>query len=136
MMEVINLRNWRRFLTGLESAISSAPEVADQEAEGWTKRTARKLGRERYPPPRPGQRYQRTRKLARGWRARQEQGVRWRIVNVARHRGVSYPRFVVGDRQAWMHQGRWWKFRDVVEAEVPDLITAISDRYATGLERE
>ena len=74
-----------------------------------------------YPPERPGQDYERTFKLRQGWKVQRLGDTGYRIKNDARFRGRRYPQFVVGsatgERQAWMHKGRWKLFRNVVDSE-------------------
>ena len=72
-----------------------------------------------YPPERPGQRYKRTGNLKRSWEA----GVRGNVVYTKN--AMPYAGYVVGDsagqRQAWMHRGRWYVMRDMVEEKTPEL---------------
>lgn len=74
---------------------------------------------QRYPPPRPGQRYVRTYRLKRSWKILRFGNSGYQITNNAARKGRQYARYVVGDAygtgQAWMHQNRWPVFRDVVE---------------------
>jgi hypothetical protein len=86
-----------------------------------------------YPAERPGQTYRRTGRLRRGWKIVRLGNTGYKIENRARFKGQSYLRWVVGDaygnRQAWMHVGRWKVFRDVVDDEFekipPDIATEI-----------
>lgn len=76
-----------------------------------------------YPPQRPKQRYKRTGRLGARWKsAGTPDGAR--IYNEQPYAG-----YVVGDAsgkgQAWMHAGRWWLARDVVEAARPKLREAL-----------
>jgi len=73
-----------------------------------------------YPPERPGQTYIRTGTLGRSLGVAQGGGVsgkpeiyiRKRIGrgNYEGHGGtlLGYAEYVIGERQAWMHVGRWW----------------------------
>jgi|WetSurSiteA1Bulk_404760.scaffolds.fasta_scaffold35497_2 hypothetical protein len=84
-----------------------------------------------YPPPRPNQKYIRTFNLRDSWEILHYQERGYRIRNAARKPGGGYyPTYVVGDsygkRQAWMHVGRWFVARDVVEEEVGKLPAEIS----------
>ncbi len=76
-----------------------------------------------YPPERPGQKYKRTGNLRRGWDVQLNQA------SVTIHNRMGYSGYVVGDRkgerQAWMHRGRWWLFRDFVVAAWPLLKTMV-----------
>jgi hypothetical protein len=72
-----------------------------------------------YPPERPGQRYKRTGRLGRSWK------VSTRGQSVIIENTAPYSGYVVGDgagqRQAWMHRGRWWLMRDMVDEKRPEL---------------
>ncbi len=91
-----------------------------------------------YPPERPGQRYKRTGALGRGW------GVTFNPASVTIHNRMGSSGYVVGDgrggRQAWMHKGRWWLFRDVVTAARPLLKTMVMGEldhmFALGVIRQ
>ena len=37
----------------------------------------------------------------------------------------GYAQYVIGDPQAWMHQGRWWQLHVEVEKHVDDIVNAI-----------
>ncbi len=88
-----------------------------------------------YPPERPGQKYKRTYKLQRGWRASPTpEGAK--IENVS-----GYATFVVGDPdgggQAWMHKGRWWIAEGIIRNErdyklKPMLLKELDHMFATG----
>ena len=72
-----------------------------------------------YPPERPGQRYKRTGRLGRSWKV----STRGQLVVI--ENTAPYSGYVVGDgagqRQAWMHRGRWWLMRDMVDEKRPEL---------------
>jgi hypothetical protein len=91
----------------------------------WGQDTRAKLKGTPYPPPRPGQKYKRTGRLANSWAVRSAGKNTIQIVNNAATRGRPYARYVVGDGggkgQAWMHAGRWWLGRDVISEEMPAL---------------
>lgn len=73
------------------------------------------------PPPPAGSTYIRTGKLKRGWKIERLGAIGYKILNRARFRGRAYVKYVVGsatgEKQAWMHRGRWKLFRNVVDAE-------------------
>lgn len=74
-----------------------------------------------YPPPRPGQRYRRTGRLRGGWtHSRGAMGV-GRLSN-----NVPYAQYVQGQRQGWMHRGRWPR-ADLLARNVygPRMVTSI-----------
>jgi hypothetical protein len=86
----------------------------------------------KYPPRRTGQRYVRTFKLKRGFRIKRKGKVGYTVANVAKFRGRSYPKYVIGDaagdRQAWMHVGRWRVLREEMENELEKMPKAIASR--------
>lgn len=67
-----------------------------------------------YPPERPGQAYQRTGNLGRGWH-----------LSIGPSGGsltnrVAYGPFVQGDKtQSWMHKGRWTTDQQAADHETP-----------------
>lgn len=93
-------------------------EVVYAATKQWAERTVKTLRAQRYPARRPGQKYVRTGKLGSSWYT-EKRGNDVAIVNKASHRGQAYPEFVVGEKQAWMHKGRWWRAKDVIEKTSP-----------------
>jgi hypothetical protein len=71
-----------------------------------------------YPSERTGQKYQRTGRLNRAWLSRMK-GKQISVINPANFRGQYYAIWVVGDTQAWPHEGRWWTAREVIEGVMP-----------------
>lgn len=106
-------------------ASEMASEIVDPVLGDWTKDVRYNLKAEPYPPKRPKQTYVRTGLLANSWSAEQVAPGKWRINNSA-----NYSQFVVGDAQghgqAWMHQGRWWLAREVVDGYTDDLTQRLS----------
>jgi hypothetical protein len=80
-----------------------------------------------YPPPRGT--YVRTYRLRRGW---QQAPTRIDAEGVAFTNPVPYASFVQGDRQAWMHVGRWEPARVIVERHA----AALQALYEQGLREE
>jgi hypothetical protein len=110
----------------LRKGAASMPKTIDQVMQPWTQGVRGKLRATAYPPRRPGQKYVRTGRLANSWSAQRAGPGKWTISNKAKgKRGQNYAVFVIGDKsgggQAWMHKGRWWRARDVIEKEVPAL---------------
>lgn len=112
-------------------AAAAASENTLPITKRWGQETRRKLKGKKYPPRRPGQRYRRTGLLANSWRSKVTGKNTISIENEASRRGRPYPVFVIGDRagkrQAWMHVGRWWIAREVIDDEVPELRRRIQD---------
>lgn len=51
---------------------------------------------------------------------------------------LEYAPYVIGENQAWMHQGRWWTIADVAEKskeKVEALFEVCAERLAAWLER-
>jgi hypothetical protein len=81
-----------------------------------------------YPAERPGQRYQRTGALGRGWVEAKPQFIikAAGAIDMRLSNPVSYTDLVQGERQAWMHAGRW------TTAEV--ILTEFADDITRGVE--
>lgn len=107
------------------AAINS--EILQPAMKDWGQNVRRKLKKTAYPPKRPNQKYIRTGRLANSWRVGANQyGIE--IQNKASYKGKFYANYVVGpeygpigQRQAWMHKGRWWHAEDIVNEEMPGL---------------
>lgn len=104
----IEVKGGNRLLGKFRKAADQSPGSFDKTVGRWAKRTSNRLRKKKYPPTRPGQRYKRTRTLARSWHAKRQKSMVWNIENRAQQKGRIYASYVVGDRQAWMHKGRWW----------------------------
>ena len=100
---------------GLEDLRRETPKVARErmwKAMQWIKR--RMAYTQNKPPQRPGQKYVRTFNMMRNYKiGRTDAG------NYFFRADAPYSRYVLGDArglgQAWMHKGRWFKMRDVIE---------------------
>lgn len=126
----MEFKGYNRVSNGLRLLASEmAGEVVDPVLGEWTKDMRYALKAEPYPPKRPGQTYVRTGQLANRWRAEQVKPGVWRINNAAVGKnGREYAQFVVGEQQAWMHQGRWWLAREIVEGYAGDLTERLADK--------
>ena len=110
------------------AAAKAQPRIRNATYDWAMSRVMSQLAVKEYPAKRPGQRYVRTGKLRSGWVATPlEKGVK--ISNK-----MSYAGYVVGDakgqRQAWMHPGRWWKAADIINNERPRLKKGIEHELA------
>jgi len=107
---------------GLQDLEAEVPKIGRRRVYDAINRITRAM--EGYPRERPNQKYVRTGNLGASWRVVKLQDG-YRVENDASNRGRRYARFVVGDAygtgQAWMHAGRWQRFRDVVEEELDTL---------------
>lgn len=118
----LELRGIQRVSNALRKLAALDKTILDPVGWQWAQGVRKKLKATSYPAKRPGQTYQRTGNLANRWAA-DKQGVGvWAISNRA-----DYSGFVVGDEQAFMHKGRWWQARPVIEAEIPQLTKDLSD---------
>lgn len=96
------------------------PELGRFAVLRWARHVRRTLKREPYPPAPPGSTYTRTGGLANSWSVR---GTRNFVVRNSR----PYSGFVVGQVQASMHRGRWWRAQDVADREVELLSEGFGD---------
>lgn len=125
---------------GMQNLLLETPRVGRQQIRTVMERIKRRM--QEYPPEPSGQsqsethdvlgtimrrskgRYQRTGMLGARW-AIINVDTGYRIENTAQRRGREYGIYVVGDsrgdRQAWMHKGRWQLFRGVVDEETKKL---------------
>lgn len=98
--------------------VDAAEKEADEAARKTVEASIEVL--QVYPPLPAGSHYKRTGRMGRSWKKIQTPRG-WRIENYAQKKGKRYSQFVVGDaqgnKQAQVHQGRWKKFRDVVDAQ-------------------
>jgi hypothetical protein len=104
---------------GLENLADELPRIGRRRIRTMVDRVIRRM--QEYPNERPGQTYKRTGRLFYSWTVESlDNG--YRIGNDASRRGRDYAKYVVGDAygtsQAWMHAGRWAKYRNVVEEEI------------------
>ena len=98
----------------------------DKELGKWADKERDELEKEPYPAEISGQRYVRTYKLKYGYRVDKPRKMWRRIANIAsaRHSG-EYGGYVVGQRQAYMHAGRWYQALNIVEGHLPRLTDKI-----------
>ena len=117
----IKVRGTQRVGNKLRKLAAMNKTVIQPTGDRWAKRKARSLSQKKYPPKRPGQRYKRTGRLRASWVAdRLKDGV-WAIRNKMKYAG-----FVVGQKQAWMHLGRWWIAKEEIEKTAPTLVAALT----------
>jgi hypothetical protein len=104
---------------GLENLGAEIPKISRSRIRKVLDRVVKEM--KVYPPAPSGSIYERTFKLRRGWKVQRLGETGYRIENRARFRGRAYVKYVVGsatgEKQAWMHKGRWKLFRGVVDAE-------------------
>jgi hypothetical protein len=116
-----------RAVRGLHAVDS--PAWLDAELETWINASV-DLKQERYPPERPGQRYQRTQRLQYAWEIRKPRQLTRVITNEAKDpkTGEFYSSKVVGQQQGKYFVGRWWKALDIVNQRLPALTSRVGER--------
>lgn len=136
---------------GLEDLNAEIPQVGRRRIRTVMDRIKRRM--EEYPPE-PAHRMKtahhsilgtiitktgRTGLMGRSWRINQL-STGYTLENTAQRKGRAYSGYVVGDAygtgQAWMHQGRWNLFRDVVDEEVEKLPDEIGDEIMMVARRD
>jgi len=120
----IQIRGYNRVRNELRPLLVSDASFFDPLIERWVKRQRLVLKRTPYPPPPPKSKYVRTGNLANKWAVVQHAEAIYSIVNEAvSPAGVNYAGYVVGndEEQAWMHVGRWWQAREIIENNMPSL---------------
>ena len=122
---------------GLQDLSAELPKVGRRKIRDMMNRVVRKM--QEYPPE-PANRERRsshsilgtiitktgrTGTYFRSWKIEQVGNTGYKLENTAARKGKAYAVYVGGDaygnRQAWMHVGRWNVTRDVVEEEVEKL---------------
>jgi hypothetical protein len=136
----LELRGYNRVANNLRRLASDMDKELDPVVGTWTRWTRSRLKGRAYPPKPPRSTYVRTGQLANRWRVEKQGPSRHAIMNDAKGpRGQLYATHVVGDgmgeNQAWMHRGRWWIARDVIEEEIPALRNALSTAIKNVWER-
>lgn len=103
----------------------------DRVMTAWTTQVIRSrfYGMGNYAPERPGSDYIRTGMLGGGWTHVQRGPLQHTITNT-----VMYATYVVGERQAWMHRGRWWTATQRLDRAVPDMAQSMAQAAAAALE--
>lgn len=119
----VTVRGVNRIRNALRSLAAMDRTVLEPELRAWAQRVRRLLKSKPYPSKRAGQRYARTGRLANSWGVEQGKSGEVSIRNSA-----AYATWVVGDKQAWMHAGRWWQARPTIEDEIPELTREISEK--------
>lgn len=116
------MRGSNRVGNALRKLASLNKNVIDPIGRKWAQGVRGKLKSKPAPAKRPLQTYIRTGELANKW-AVENQGLgKWAIVN----RKEASP-FVIGEKQAWFHAGRWWQAKPTIEEEIPALTKDLSD---------
>lgn len=90
-----------------------------------------------YPAERPGQRYVRTGDLGRGWTEAKPQFVlkAGGAIDMRLTNPVDYTDLVQGERQAWMHAGRWQTAEVVLTEFADDITRGVEDGVLQALRK-
>lgn len=125
----LELRGSRRVRNNLRRVVADAPEIADGVLEEHTVFLRKTLKATKYARKRPGQTYVRTGLLANSWfRRRVKPGV-WSVGNSAPGR-----EYVIDEnKQAWMHQDRWWTMQEIERNNRRRLTKNLSDAFTEVL---
>ena len=107
---------------------SSGLRFAAKPVAQFSERMVKTLTAEPYPPKLPNQQYVRTLLLKNSFRQARLDVARHVIQNTAPKR-----RFVIGNQQAAIHEGRWWKMREIIERDLEDLSKALGRAYVEAI---
>ena len=120
----VEMKGYNRVQNDLRRTVVLLERELDPMVYKFSQEIRAELKSKPYPPKRPNQTYVRTGNLANRFGVSRQGDARYSINNSA-----PYGSYVVGNSQgrgqAWMHAGRWWKMRDVVQENVPRLTAAI-----------
>lgn len=117
----IDIRGINRISNNLRTLAALDKTVLDPEMQAWAQSVRGLLKSKPYPPAPATSKYRRTGRLANSWLAAKHGTGVGGIKNSAPYSG-----FVVGNNQAFMHQGRWWQARPTIEGETPKLTKALA----------
>lgn len=114
-----------RVANRLRTAAAKMPRTVDAVVKPWGQQMRATLKATKYPRKRPNQKYIRTGKLGNSWSSRST-----RPGQIAIRNSAPYAIYVIGDqygkRQAWMHAGRWWIARSIIDEHAPELVTKLT----------
>ena len=121
----VNGYGYNRVRNSLRALVSAHSKILDPVVRGWAQSTRGKLKGTPYPAKPSKSKYIRTGNLANRFAVENVDVARYRINNNA-----SYASYVIGDssgplKQAYMHVGRWWQMRPIIQDEMPELRAAI-----------
>lgn len=90
----------------------------------WVDRTGREYlwGMRNYAPPPAGSTYIRTGRLGDSWSSSELDWSAFVFENRADYAGL-----VVGEDQAWMHRGRWWRATDRIAERTDELMRDLEE---------
>lgn len=111
-------------VTDALAAIEELTTYFHPTMRGWAEQTTLNYlwGMKNYPQQRPGSDYQRTGEFGESWSVMDEGPSHF--IFESDHAAAS---LIVGDDQAWMHRGRWWRATERIEDRVDVLIQALEE---------
>lgn len=118
----IELKGWDRVRNNLRRLASEYRDEMGDIIRDHAVGEAEHLTDKPYPPERPGQEYTRTYELAEAWVARRYSPSDWAVVNESDH---AY--WTVRPEKPWMHAGRWWTARDVIQERAGRLTKRLTE---------
>lgn len=135
----IEIRGYNRVSNNLRRLASDLEKELDPVGYKWAQETRATLKGTAYPPKPPRSKYVRTGRLGSSWGVQKQGYSKYAINNSA-----PYSSFVVGDArgegQAYMHVGRWWLARPVMNNHTGELTKAmtkaINDIWESGSDRD
>ncbi len=133
------IRGANRVRNQLRAAASFHAKDTDPIIGKHTKMMSAFFRAKQYPPRLPNQKYVRTYRLRRHFRAQRIKVGAWKIINRARgKRGKLYAHWVVkkGLQNETYHLGRWWTVEDESKKEMPKLTKNLSIRLEQILEAQ
>lgn len=129
----LKVEGFNRVRNALRGTAVKLPKTTENAIYPWAQRTRATLRSTKYPPKRPKQRYVRTGRLGRSWSATRIRG------GATIKNSATYASYVVGnmrgDGQAWMHVGRWWKARPIIDEAAKELPPLIADAIQKELDK-
>ena len=126
-------RGYNRVRNQLRTLAAAHPDITDKVMERHIKTQAANLRSKPYPPMLPNQKYKRTGKLGRAFRAQRRGRGSWAVIN-----RTSYAVYVIkkGYQNRKYHEGRWWTIEDEMKRSMPELTRKLSTELEQELGRQ
>lgn len=107
--------------------IEDLPVYFNPLMRDWAGRTTMNYlwGMKNYAPPRSGSDYDRTGRFGSSWGFREVSAGQFSFENT--HEAAE---LIVGEDQAWIHRGRWWKASERIDERIVDLALMLVDKLS------